>query len=289
MLNLAHAQTFLAVLDAGGFRAAARRLDLSPSTVVDHVDQLEAALAARLLVRRRGAVRATPQGEAFRPFARALVDTARRARELVAGGPLRIAAASNVGVYLLQAELAAFQAVDSAPVELWIGDNRTVGDRLESGGADVALMEWWDGRPGFAARPWRRERLVVIVPPGHPWAGRQSVTAEDLAGETLLGGETGTGTGTLLRRHLGPLADRLSTVDGFGSTEAVKRAVRAGRGVSLVIASSVADEAAAGHLACLDLAGVALVKEIQLVAPEPLPPTAPARRFLDHALARACS
>lgn len=287
MLNLAHAQTFLTVLEAGGFRAAARALDLSPSTIVDHVDQLEAALAARLLVRRRGAVRPTPQGEAFRPFARALVDTARRARELVAGGPLRIAAASNVGTYLLQAELAAFQAADATPVELWIGDNRAVVDRLESGAADLALMEWWDGRPGFAARPWRREKLVLIVPPDHPWAARDSVPPEALEGETLLGGESGTGTGTLLRRRLGPLADRLATVNGFGSTEAVKRAVRAGRGISLVMAGAVADETASGQIARLDLDGVTLIKEIQLVVPEPLPATAPARRFLDHALRRA--
>jgi hypothetical protein len=27
-------------------------------------------------------------------------------------------------------------------------------------------MEWWDDRPGFEAAVWRREKLVVIVPPG---------------------------------------------------------------------------------------------------------------------------
>ena len=67
MLNLVHAKTFLAVLNERGFRAAARDLNLSPSTVVEHVRQLEEDLAAPLLVRRRGIVEPTFQGAAFAP------------------------------------------------------------------------------------------------------------------------------------------------------------------------------------------------------------------------------
>jgi len=62
MLNLVHAKTFLAVLSERGFRAAARDLNLSPSTVVEHIKQLEEDLAAPLLVRRRGIVEPTYQG-----------------------------------------------------------------------------------------------------------------------------------------------------------------------------------------------------------------------------------
>ena len=105
--------------------------------------------------------------------------------------------------------------------------------RLERGEADVAAMEWWDGRPGFTARTWRREPLVVIVGFGHRWARRGSVPVTDLQTEPLLGGESGTGTGYLLRRQLGPIAKSLTIIDGFGSTEAVKRAVRAGCGASI--------------------------------------------------------
>ena len=82
MLNLLHAKTFLTVLGERGFRAAARELKLSPSTIVEHINQLEADLAAPLIVRRRGAVEPTSQGAAFVPLARALLDTAERSRIL---------------------------------------------------------------------------------------------------------------------------------------------------------------------------------------------------------------
>src|SRR5262249_28999487 len=170
------------------------------------------------------------------PLARALLDTAERSRILISNAPLRVVASSNIGTYLLQSVLASFQATDPCSVDLWIGSNPSVAERLTNGNADVALMEWWDDRPGFFAQTWRKEPLLVIVAPDHPWAKRRAIEASELATQNLLGGETGTGTITLLRTKLGRLSSELRAVGGFGSTEAVKRAVRAGRGVSLVIA-----------------------------------------------------
>lgn len=154
MLNLVHAKTFLAVLGERGFRAAARELKLSPSTVVEHVKQLEADLGAPLVVRRRGIVEATSQGAAFAPLARAMLDTAERSRTAIARAPLRVTASSNVGTYLLQSMLVSFQATDPCSIDLWIGPNPNVADRLANGTADVALMEWWSDRPGFCEYTW---------------------------------------------------------------------------------------------------------------------------------------
>ncbi|MEO6382036.1 MAG: LysR family transcriptional regulator [Nitrobacter sp.] len=281
MLNLTHARTFLAVIASRGIRAAARQLDLAPSTIVDHIRQLEEVLAAPLVMRQRGGAMLTDQGARFLPLARSLVETAGRVRSLVHFPTLRVAASSNVGTFLLQPHLAAFQRSAGIPVEQWIGSNLDVIARLERGEADVAAMEWWDGREGFAARTWAREPLVVIVGLDHRWAGLSSLSVAELQGEPLLGGETGTGTGHLLRSQLGPSAKALMIVDGFGSTEAVKRAVRAGVGASIVMESSVADEVAARRLVAIRVEGVELAKEIKLIVPDTLPPTALAMEMFE--------
>ncbi len=276
MLNLAHVLTFLAVLDEGGVRAAAKSLRVSPSTVVEHLKQLEADLSVSLVVRSRGATRATPQGERFLPYARGLMATAVRARELIGTPHIRLAAASNVGTYLLQQPLAAFQQLTGIEVELWIGSNPAVAERLAAGVADIAAMEWWAGKRGYQATVWARESLVVIASPGHRWAGRDSIEPKELAEEAVLGGEAGSGTGTLLGERLGPIAGQLRIVSGFGNTEAVKRAVRAGRGISIVLAAAVVDEVASGQLLALDISGVELNKEIWLVVPQHAPASSPA-------------
>lgn len=271
MLNLLHVRTFLAVCECGSYRAVARDLDLAPSTVLDHVRQLEAALGVPLLGRSGGRMKPTRRGDRFLPLARALLSTAGRAREIVREDGVKLAAASNIGVYMLQSPIASLKATAGIEVESWIGTNTEAIGRLERGEADMAALEWWDDRPGFEAHAWRKEDLVVIVPASHAFATRGSIRVEDLLGEPLLGGEPGTGTGRVLREALGPIADRLRIAGNLGSTEAVKRAVRAGRGISIVLRAAVLDEVENGHLAALSIAEAALFKQFWLVTREGLP------------------
>lgn len=287
MLSLIHARTFLTVIEEGGFRPAARKLALSPSTALEHIRQLEADLAAPLLVRQGGRVEPTAHGAVFEPLARALVSTAERAQELISKAPLRVSASSNVGIYSLQPAIARFASVHGLDIEPWIGANPAVADRLARGLADVAVMEWWDDRPGFDAKVWRREPLKVIVAGSHPWVGRKTIRAAELIDTRILGGEPGSGTGGVLRRALGSLADRLVTIDGYGSTEAVKRAVRSGGGISIVLASTITDEIAEGSLAALDIEGTKLEKVIQIILPNGQPESSSSVRFAAFLLREA--
>ncbi len=126
MLNLTHVRSFVFVIDEHGHRAAAKALALSPSTVVEHVRQLEEHLAAPLLERAHKGVKLSTYGLRFLPYARALIATASRARKLIKEPRFRVAAASNIGVYLLQPSIAAFRRQTGVEVEMWIAPNRQV-------------------------------------------------------------------------------------------------------------------------------------------------------------------
>ena len=97
----------------------------------------------------------------------------------------------------------------------------------------------------------------------------------------LIGGAPGTGTG----RILNGLARRGGTAPDpvlqLGSTEAVKRAVREGLGVSVVFAAAVTDEVAAGTLCARPVAGTRLAKDLFVILPEETLPESPAARFAD--------
>ena len=190
---------------------------------------------------------------------------------------------------LLQSMLASFQASDPCSVDLWIGPNPDVAERLANGTADVALMEWWSERPGFCGYTWRKEPLGVIVGPGHPWAAAERDRGKRTGKPDLFGGRSGNGNNHASEKGAwGHLAEGLTAIGGFGNTEAVKRAVRAGRGVSLVIAAAVADEVKAGQLVALRIKGIELVKELKIISPIGLPDAAPAARFVAHVLGDAC-
>jgi len=97
----------------------------------------------------------------------------------------------------------------------------------------------------------------------------------------MIGGEPGTGTGRLLRSLFGAAEKELKVSYSMASTEGVKSAVRAGLGISVVLAASVTDEVAAGTLHALPVADCPIVKELQIVMPADSPPTGLATEFAE--------
>jgi DNA-binding transcriptional LysR family regulator len=253
-LDLREVRAFVAVVDSGSFLAAAARLGLSQPTVSLQVQRMEAQLGTALLVRDRGGCRPTPAGARLLPHARRLLEAGERARHALERERLSLGASTNIGVYPLPGVLAGWDEPEVvARIDLRIVAHAPLLEALADGAIDVALTEWWDGRAGYDARAWHREPVVAIVPPGHRLAAAKSVSIERLLAEALVGGEPGTGTATLLRETFGERVALPPPRHVFGSTEGVKRAVAAGLGVSLVLASSCRDEAERGTLHVLRL------------------------------------
>lgn len=280
-LQLSQVRAFVTVIDTGGFLEAARKLDCAQPTVTQLVRKLESELGVQLIVRNRRGATTTPAGAAFLPHARRLLNAEARAIASVSNCSLCVGASGNIGTYLLPSVLKKFHRVSDIRPELTIGPNLEIADRVETGDIDVALMEWWDDRPGLRAEIWRRERLVVIVAPDHPWARKKSIPKNWLLDTEMLGGEPGSGTGRLLRRVFGENASGIRVSMNLGSTAAVKEAVKAGLGISLVFESSVRDEVRTGALCAVQLAGGPVEKDLFIITPEDVPDTAPSARFRD--------
>lgn len=265
MINLECVATFLAVAQYGSFRTAAERTGLSQPAVTQHMKRLETSLKVSLINRSNAGSTLTVEGQAFLPYAQVLIQASNRARSLFDKEVLVVGASSNIGIYLLQPYLKAYK--DRAPhtIDVVIDDNNAIADRLQNLAVDLAIMEWWDGRPGFDAHVWRREELVVIVPPGHPWVGQRSIALHALKGMPVLGGEAGTGTGRQLQQCLGDEARNIQVSMQLGSTEAVKHAVHAGLGISIVMATAVAEECRTGWLHAIPIEDDPLQKNIYIV------------------------
>lgn len=281
MIDLECVATFLAVASQGGFREAARHTSLSQPAVSQQIKRLEQSLKVPLIQRSNAGCTLTPEGASFLPYAEHLVRAGIRAQSLFDADMLSIGASSNTGIYLLQPRLRAYR--DSTPhkIDVVIGNNNSIADKLQNFEIDVAVMEWWDQRPGFTASVWHREELMVIVPLEHPWASRASIPRNWLKGQALLGGEAGSGTGRLLQSCFGADAGNIGVAMQLGSTEAVKHAVRAGLGISLVMAAAVADEHLHGSLRAIPIEGEAPRKDLYVICRDSLLPAAPARHFFE--------
>ncbi|HVX92154.1 MAG TPA: LysR family transcriptional regulator [Xanthobacteraceae bacterium] len=269
-LNLEHLDTLLALLESGSFARAGARLGLAQSSVSQHLKRLEDTLGVPLIRRDRRGCRPTAAAMRLLPSVKGLLRLEERVVGAARQWSLRLGACSNIGIYLLPDLLRDFRERGGRQPELVIASNPEVVSRLERAEVDAALLEWWEPREGFRCAPWRAEPLVVIVAPGHPLSGRSTVSRSELAAMPLIGGEEGTGTGRLLRAYFaGAGMPRLSMQ--LGSTEAVKRAVEAGLGASLVLSCAVVNEIREGRLCALALADRPLQKALRLVWRDDLP------------------
>ncbi|EJO5812413.1 LysR family transcriptional regulator, partial [Salmonella enterica] len=266
MLSLTQLAAYVAIIETGTFQKAAERLGVSQPTVSQSLRNLESYLGVALVLRNRIRCEATPAGAKLLRHARTLTRLAADAEMALLQERVAIGASGNIGTYLLPPFVKRFvdTGIDQESIGVTVASNPEVATALDSGEVDVGIMEWWDDRPGFTAMPWRKEEMVVITPPTHRWASRSHVSRDELLETPLIGGEPGTGTARLLRTLFGTAEGDLRVSYAMGSTEGVKSAVKAGLGVSLVLAASVQDELAAGTLHAARIAELPISKELQI-------------------------
>ncbi|KMQ75590.1 LysR family transcriptional regulator [Marinobacter subterrani] len=283
MLNLVWLKSFLSLVRHQSFQVAAEHLGIAQPTLSQHIQKLEQQLEVMLI--RRGKARCEPTRAALAlvPFANSMLRLDRQARAAVHGSGLRVGASSNIGIYMLQPSIRALRDSPSAPaVDLVIDTNPAIARQLSNGELDVAVMEWWLPQPGFRSMEWRREPVVLIVPPEHPCADLPEIDRETLAGMTLLGGEPGTGTGRLLAEFFGNEGPFPTVSMQLGSTEAVKQAIKAGLGISLVLAACVREEVRSGSLRAIPVSDPGLAKELMVVCPDAFLDHPPVATFVSH-------
>lgn len=285
MLNVSEVHAFVVVAEQGSFVDAARILQCAQPTVSKMLVKLETDLGTALIIRGGARSSLSPAGERFLPFAKALLGAEERARTSLVKSTATVAASGNIGTYFLPGALAKAKQSSDLRVDISITTNPQIADGLRAGHYDVGAMEWWDERPGFDDHIWLKDELVVIVNNEHRWARRSSVESADLFDQPMLGGEAGSGTATVLRNALGKAASDVKVSQSLGSTEAVKRAVISGMGISLVLKGSIIDEVKSGALIQLPVRDVRLEKTFHLIVPSNLPPNAPGRCLVESLMA----
>ncbi len=184
MDRLESMSAFVAVVEAGGFTAAARKLHIPLATVSRRVSELEAHIGVQLLIRTTRSVALTETGQRYFDTARRLLDEISEAERMASGeyiaprGELRIAAPVGLGrTYLapiINEFLRAFPEVD---VALQLGDDVI---NLADDGIDIALRV---GRlPDSSLKAIRvgEIRRVVCASPAYLKGVRRLSSPDDL-------------------------------------------------------------------------------------------------------------
>ncbi|MGW7486659.1 LysR family transcriptional regulator [Streptomyces sp. NPDC054786] len=188
-VNIPQLRAFLAVVDAGGFSAAAAELGMSQSAVSHAVASLERELAAPLLVRATPA-RTTALGERVLPHARIALSAARSVERIAVDatetmtGTVRLAATPTVCQGLIPGLLRHWR--EDQPritVRVFEGDSAEVSGWLEDGTAEGAVLIDPPPGPGIQLAV---DCYRALLPRDHPLADEPSVDIRDLEDDQFL-------------------------------------------------------------------------------------------------------
>ncbi|HEX3487921.1 MAG TPA: LysR family transcriptional regulator [Streptosporangiaceae bacterium] len=296
-------EVLLTVARTGSLNSAAAELGVSQQAVSSRIRAIEAQTGVPLVSRTPRGSSLTSEGVVVAEWAARLLDVA---AELDAGisalrqdrrSRLRVSASLTVAEALLPGCLVAFRAAaqrrpgPAAEIVLTAANSDAVLAQVSDGQADLGFVEGPRVPRSLRSKTVGHDRLVVVVPPAHPWARRRTVTPAELAAAPLVSREEGSGTrdvlAAALARSLGPGLVQAPVALSLSTTSAIRAAVLAGAGPAVLSRLSVGDDLAAGRLVEVEVPGLDLRRPLRVVwRGAASPPAGAARDLIAHIAAR---
>ncbi len=274
-MDLHQIEIFCTLIRLKSFSRTATALYLTQPTVSGHIKNLETELGVRLLDRLGRRVVPTEAGEALYSHGLKLLeqrDLAIQEIESLTGkvsGTLRLGGSTIPGAYILPSIISAFRKKHpSVSVRLLIEDTAKVAEAVLSGDLCMGVVGASVQDSRLEAQDFLKDELVVAVPAGHPLAGKKRVAMEALKKEVFILREEGSGTRRIMEERLEKegvsLADlKVSAI--VGSSDAVRQAVKAGLGISILSIRALQDDIKAGRLSALRLKGIRLERSFSII------------------------
>ncbi len=263
-LTLQQMKLFEAVARHRSFTRAAEELFLTQPAVSIQVKRLEGSAGIPLFELIGKRIYLTPAGremyDACHDVLKRLeaLDEEIEAMQGSVRGPLNIAVVTS-GKYFMPHLLGAFlHLYPEVQPRLTVTNRARVISRLSNNEDDILIMGQVPEQYDVAAEPFLDNPLVCIAHPDHPLTKEKKIPLERLLQERRLTREPGSGTRMAFDRLL---AEHKLTFDPYmelGSSEAVKQAVMAGLGISVLSLHNMRLELAAGLIALLDVEGLPL-------------------------------
>ena len=271
----------------GSFTRAAEELHLAQPTVSTQLKKLSDTLGLPLFEQIGKKVHLTPAGRAvlegcgdlFKTFER--IDASLAGLRTLENGQLRLAV-STTGKYFTPRLLAAFvQKHPKIEVSLQIHNRQGLIDRLARNADDLYIFCNPPTEQEVVCQPILANPMVAFARADHPLAGRKRIPFEEFAREPFLMREVGSGTRLIAWEAFDRHGVEPQVRMELSTNEAIKQAILAGLGVSILSRYTMGLDTEHRDLVVLDVEGLPIERHWQFCYPvgKQIPPAA--RAFMD--------
>ena len=293
-LTIRQLRALFAVRSEGSVTAAANRLNLTQPAVTLQLRNLQALAGLPLIQRTADGMSLTDAGShvlALTERIELALHDCEQSLDMIAGrtgGRVSIGAVSTAKYFVPFAIAAFSQRFPKIEVTLAIGNREDIRNALRGYELDIAVMGQPPPGVEVEMRLLGRHPHIIVAAPDHRLARRKSVAAADLAGETFITRERGSGTRMLMEQFFQKNGLAPSIGMEMDSNETIKQAVMAGLGIAFISEHTVFHELDERRLVAIKVKGLPVMRQwhaIRLADKVLLPP---ARAMLDFLGEEGC-
>lgn len=244
------------------FTKAAEELHMTQPAVTFQIRQLEEQFNTRLFDRTHNKVTLTDVGEKVFAYAERILqlyeDMTLSITEMtgdVSGG-VSLGASTTIAEYMLPLLIGEFKSkFPDVMISLKESNTEDIVNMVENNIIDMGIVEGAVSNKNLIVEECRRDQLVLIVSNSHPLANAESVTVNDIVQYPFISREQGSGTQDVITKYveLHGTNEQLNICFELSSPEAIKGAVEANMGVSIVSQATIVKELKLGTLAAVTL------------------------------------
>lgn len=254
-----HLHTFLTVAELGNISKASIQLYLNQSTVTSRIKELEKELGMSLFERVGRNIRLTQNGVDYLPYAKRSVSLMKEAEKLVREhiemeGDITLYSISGVATYILPYWIEQFRQLHPGiTIKVKTDRSRPIIDQVLKGSIDIGFVSGPVNHNGLVASPICSERIIPVVSPQHPWAGKSQVHVSEFENVTLIAYNRFSKKWPQLERWFDENGIKARIEMDLDHAETSKHMALNGQGVSFLPYYSVEQELSHGQLITFDL------------------------------------
>ncbi len=262
--TLQQLRLFEAVARHRSYTRAAEELCLTQPAVHIQVRRLEATVGLPLIERTGKKLLLTRAGEEVYETALGVMTQLKTLMASMAdmkgkvAGPLKIAVVTSAKFFMPHFLGLFVHAYPDVLPRLTVTNRARVLERLSENQDDFVVMGQIPHDMELTVRPFMDNPLVVVAHPKHRLAGTQAIPLEEIRAERFLLREAGSGTRHATAQFFAEHGLRIEPYMELGSSEAIKQAIMADLGISVLSLSSLELELETQRVAILDVVGFPL-------------------------------
>lgn len=268
--TLRQIEVFVATAQKGSVTQAAAAIGMTQSAASMALADFESQLGTRLFDRVGKRLSLNDDGRALYAQAVEMIERAHEMEQLFRKDgrsvDLRLAASSTIGNYLLPQLIGRFREQrPGSRIELDVGNTRHVMQKVLAFEVDVGFVEGPCMDADIEAIFWRADELAICARPDSPLARPGAATPEALREAGWILRERGSGTREVVEQLLTSQLGDIKLAMDLGGSEAIKRAVEAGIGISCLPKLALQGAIERGNLVMLDTPYLTLTRSFHIL------------------------